>query len=629
MAQTCIRHPEAPATAECKSCDRPICQSCAAFLPGGAFCSAKCLETYEEVYGKAAPPASGPRVRYCVNHSAAPAVDACAECGKAFCAECLPAPPFCIACAEAKRAAGRRRPATSVPATRREPGCANHPDSARVASCVRCGKPFCAACRVQNSWGLFCSPVCAEIYPGLWRSRTGSHTGLKVTVIVLAVAVIAVAAALLATRPSGPAPAPSAPPPAPAAWTDAGGEMRRKAEADRLARERAAAEQRKKDKAEEDRRAREKEDAARAKEDREKERLAKEKAEKEKKEEAERLARAREEERLAKEKKAAEERIAREKAEEERRAKEKAEADRRARQMDRLADPWKDEKPGAWYRFRTTKAETESYADFGLKAKGVLVTQAHAGGKSSPEESFELKPKPVRPAGRETVEIDGAQFDCDVYEIGAGEESARVWVVQAGPHAGGVVRSVTAGRSMRALRLRKEALRAGDRDFACDVIESEEAVGEARSSVIRWTSAQCPLGDVKVATARGEEKTVYELVAAGQGWYSRPPVPVPAVEGAERAARARERAAALINEAAPSFKEVGERIESLPEGRSDLEGLLRKAEEAERGLDEARRLYVEVQERAPDPAVQRRIDQLGGLLEKIRLAVSLLRERLK
>ncbi len=323
-------------------------------------------------------------------------------------------------------------------------------------------------------------------------------------------------------------------------------ERKAKAEAERIAREKAEAERKAREEAE--RLAREKAEAERkAKEEAERkareeaERIAREKAEAERKarEEAERKARA-EAERIAREKAEAE-RIEREKSEALRRAREEEDArltpeQRSARDQARealradlpalLADPWRDQKAGAWFRVKSVSGSDVDYVDTGLRERGagfaVLGVQECRGGRSEWEKWERTEPRSVRNLGQERIDVGGTALECDVYEIVSRAGQEKVWTLLDGPRAGAPVRWESPRGSFRATRLGEEKLAAGSREFDCARVEGEETAGGKTGPATSWWCRAYPLGPVKAERPGG----TVEAVAAGDTWNNRPPFPL-------------------------------------------------------------------------------------------------------
>jgi hypothetical protein len=327
---------------------------------------------------------------------------------------------------------------------------------------------------------------------------------------------------------------------------------REKAEAERKAREKAEAERIAKEKAEAERLAREKAEAERlAKEKAEAERLAREKAEAERKArekaEAERIAKEKAEaERLAKEKAEAD-RIAREKAEAERIVREKAEAEQKAREQadaklspeqrkardqaraalrDRipalLADPWREQKVGAWFRVKSVAGKDESFRDLGLRERGagfsMLVLQECQGGRTEWEKWERTDLRQTQLLGQEMVELAGTLCDCDVYQVVSRAGREKIWILLDGPYAGAPVKSESPSGNFLARTLDAETMVAGAKTFECVRMSGEESAGGKKADVTRWWSAPYPLGSIKSLGPTLQTETI----KAGDDWTKRP-----------------------------------------------------------------------------------------------------------
>jgi len=304
-----------------------------------------------------------------------------------------------------------------------------------------------------------------------------------------------------------------------------------KAEAERVARERAEAERVAREKAEAERKARERAEAERvAREKAEAERAAREKVE------AERVAR----EKAEADRKAEAERRVREKAEKERKAREQADAllspdQRTARDQARaalrervpglLADPWREQKVGSWFRVRAVEGKNESYTDMGLRERGagfsMLGVQQCIGGRSEWEKWERTELRTIELLGQEMLDIGGQSCDCDVYQIQSRAGREKVWILLDGPSSGAPVRTESAAGTFLARTLGLETISVGARTFDCVKMEGDETMGGKTVKGTRWWSSSYPLGPIKSST----ESMLTEAVKGGDDWTKRPSFP--------------------------------------------------------------------------------------------------------
>src|SRR5262245_17483963 len=107
-----------------------------------------------------------------------------------------------------------------------------------------------------------------------------------------------------------------------------------------------------------------------------------------------------------------------------------------------IPNPWANEKPGAWYRWKSSTAGMDIYIDTALKESGadyyVTISQTFMMGKYSDETAnrVELKGEPAKPVGAEELEIGGTKVSCDIYEF----SGTKSWVVKEGEFKGAGVK---------------------------------------------------------------------------------------------------------------------------------------------------------------------------------------------
>jgi hypothetical protein len=244
------------------------------------------------------------------------------------------------------------------------------------------------------------------------------------------------------------------------------------------------------------------------------------------------------------------ERVEREKAEAERAAREKAEAIRIAREKadallspdqreardqaraalreklpDLLADPWREEKVGSWFRVKAVVGGQTTYTDMGLRERGagftVLAVQSCAGGRPEWEKWERSERRSVKNLGQEPLDVGGSILECDVYQVlsQAGEEE--LWIALDAPHAGATLKSGSPGRAFVARKVGVERVSLETREIECVRAEGDESAGGKTAQASYWWSLSYPLGPVRALTAGGST----EAIRAGDNWNNRPPFP--------------------------------------------------------------------------------------------------------
>jgi len=157
MDKSCANHPESMALATCKACDKSICLMCVVDEKEGTFCSSECHAAFVE--GREVPkyidsaPAAEPAS---VASSGAQKIESIFDDG--------PSPSQATSASE-----GMNLPPSDDPMPIVAEGtkwrsigtqCQNHTDTPAVANCDRCAKPICALCLLEASQGTFCSSDC-------------------------------------------------------------------------------------------------------------------------------------------------------------------------------------------------------------------------------------------------------------------------------------------------------------------------------------------------------------------------------------------------------------------------------------------------------------------------------------
>lgn len=97
-----------------------------------------------------------------------------------------------------------------------------------------------------------------------------------------------------------------------------------------------------------------------------------------------------------------------------------------------------------------------------------------------------------------------------------------------------------------------------------------------------------------------------------------PAKPPPPEDPAVRVKKATAEASDAIREASGTYQELAAAMEKLPQEKSEIEDLIRKADLVKEKLLHARRLYVGLRTESPDPAaVDRRLSALDELLSSV------------
>ena len=172
MEKTCANHPDAPAAAPCKVCEKPLCVACATPTDGKVLCSPECVSVYSEVTQwvdrKALPEEWNP----VADSAAPPPVSEPSVVG-------LPKDETVLDATRARPSASGEERLETPPGPSDDPSiiirprdepppdapCAQHPETPAVGICTQCSKPFCSSCAIEMSWGKFCSVECSIARP--------------------------------------------------------------------------------------------------------------------------------------------------------------------------------------------------------------------------------------------------------------------------------------------------------------------------------------------------------------------------------------------------------------------------------------------------------------------------------
>ncbi|HXX93176.1 MAG TPA: hypothetical protein VEN81_06050, partial [Planctomycetota bacterium] len=224
MEKNCVQHPDAPAVAACKVCEKSLCLMCTTEVSGDIFCSPKCADVFSEVKDwiepKAKPEEWNPLADPSNTISQLPHDDTALELEQMarpgesqpvpslpedeslldmsrIKAEMPPSKPedWSTSADEPEEGASLPQdeslldmtrmpvspaPSSPPPATPEEPAvptvlvhdapaasapvCAHHPETPAVGACTKCTRSFCVNCAVETSWGTFCSVECSVGY---------------------------------------------------------------------------------------------------------------------------------------------------------------------------------------------------------------------------------------------------------------------------------------------------------------------------------------------------------------------------------------------------------------------------------------------------------------------------------
>ncbi len=682
MERACVNHPESPAIAACKSCATSLCLMCANEVGGDIFCSAKCAEVYAEVKAWVEPMAKPEDW----NPLAEPAV---------------PLPQD-----ESMLDLGRMKPTQAA-----ESDCARHPGVKGVAGCALCHKPYCRTCLIETEWGSFCSVECsvgfkpASAAPSAAPSGGGKAVPMLMAAVAVALVVVGVliigfpqkpepianpepakpvavakpepAKPVVVAKPEPANPEPAKPvvvvKPEPAKPEPAKPVVVVKPEPAKpepakpvvVAKPEPAnpepakpvvvvkPEPAKPDPAK---------PVVVAKPEPAKPEPAKPvvvvKPEPAKPEPAKPVV-------IAKPEPPKPEPAKPEPAKPVEVAKPLPPepvvpppplAAPRCLQLAR--DPWADDKPGGWYRLKTTTPDGSSYTDVGLKERTAsrLVLVSQTGARPVEERTVALVENV--PVARERQELQGVAWELAVLRPSGGVHVAQ------GPHAGVLFVTQWNGTTLVPLKFGQETIAVRDRKFDCLVLES--TLAGSGKAVRLWLSAAFPAGPVR---EEGPDLSRV-LVEYGDDWGKRPPFPETLIAKVEppkpeppkpvvpkpeppkpeppkpvvvakpepptedpqvaKVRKTMEDATRVIREATPLYKEVADSLDAPPSDRTKLLALLERSSIAQQKLRQARTLYEGIRAAAPDPAVLgQRIEQLDGLLESLQGFSDQLRGKLK
>jgi hypothetical protein len=658
MAKNCGNHSDTPAVAECGSCAKPVCLMCVEEAPEGTFCSAGCIEA-RRLQARAQAVVAAQPAGSCDGHPDSPAVARCKVCEKGVCLLCIVDSPEGTFCSQkcldvmcevkgwvedpsvvlktgSEPPAEAPPPPASAPAVEAPPPapappapapayvhtpvslpCAFHPDTKSVADCDRCARPLCRTCAVKTLKGTFCSAACVEepaAAPAPGKGRTALIALAAAALVAIGIVAVVLTSGSPEERPVVQAQPPAKPEPAPSPKPEPKPEPPKPAP---VAKPEPAP-------------APKPEPAPVAKPE-----PAPTPKPEPKPEPPKPAPVAKPEPAPA--------------PKPEPKPEPPKPAPKPAPHLVRAADPWRDVKPGSWFRVKSSAAGRDSYTDIGLRERGawyvVLAIQVRRE-KTEPEQHRWIEPGEARSTGELRLDQPGVSLDLDLATL-RGREGEVLWVVREGAHAGVVVKKEGASARTRLVQAEPGTLAVKDRSFPCLRVETEEGGATA----LRWLSAEVPLPSIKSELAG----TTETLVDFGSDWSKRPrfpgepepvakaeppkPAPVPpppppvakpepaplpkpeppkpappAEDPADRSKRLQSEAAAKIKEASPAYRDVAA-ADPLPVKPEEVRALLARAEGAHRLLREARSAYLESKAAAVDPAViDRRVAQIDSLL---------------
>jgi len=183
----------------------------------------------------------------------------------------------------------------------------------------------------------------------------------------------------------------------------------------------------------------------------------------------------------------------------------------------RTLHPWSDEKPGSWYRLKTSSGGRTTYTDIGLKEKTassyVLAIHSSAEGQAS-EKKVEAPVVYLR--GEQTVTVDGQSYLCEAQSATLEPTAPKTIVLISAKYMGVVLKSDAAEASFSPTKVWEYSMHVKGRSFDCLVVE-----GMADKKSVKTYYAPLPIGMIR--QEKPGESTV--LIDFGEDWAKRPPFP--------------------------------------------------------------------------------------------------------
>jgi hypothetical protein len=191
----------------------------------------------------------------------------------------------------------------------------------------------------------------------------------------------------------------------------------------------------------------------------------------------------------------------------------------------RSLNPWADTEPGAWFRFRTTRAGKSSYTDIGLKEKGkdfvVLLTQTSTDGQASAISEAKKSPELVYLRGEETFTMDGQTYLCEIQSPGTEESAGKTWSLLSGRYRGAVLKAVTPEGALTTRRVWDHTMRVRGTTIDCLVVEGTLQGGAGSRAVKSMYAGSIPMGLI----FQEKDGVTTTLLDMGSDWAKRPAFP--------------------------------------------------------------------------------------------------------
>jgi len=183
----------------------------------------------------------------------------------------------------------------------------------------------------------------------------------------------------------------------------------------------------------------------------------------------------------------------------------------------RTLNPWSDEKPGSWYRLRTTAGGKTTYTDIGLKEKSessyVLALHTSADGQSSEKKGDATV---VYLRGEQTLTIDGQPYLCQIQTPAPDAPGPKTHMLISSKYPGAIFQSETPGAQFSATKAWEYSMRVKSRSFDCLVVE-----GLLDKKPVKTYYTALPIQMIR--QEKPGESTV--LIDFGDDWGKRPAFP--------------------------------------------------------------------------------------------------------
>jgi hypothetical protein len=183
----------------------------------------------------------------------------------------------------------------------------------------------------------------------------------------------------------------------------------------------------------------------------------------------------------------------------------------------RTLNPWADERPGCWYRLRTTEGGKTTYTDIGLKEKSsssyTLAVQK-SGQSAATEEKVDAPTVYLR--GEQTLTIGGQEYLCESHTITQDAAAPKTLMLLSSKYPGAIFKSDGPGGSFSANKVWEYSMTVKGRSFDCLVVE-----GLLDNKPVKTYYASLPIQMIR--REKAGESTV--LVDFGEDWAKRPAFP--------------------------------------------------------------------------------------------------------